>query len=263
MVPIETQDIANIDGEVLLEVDPNALGSLMLCKRDGPLADVNVRKAMNKAIDREAISEAVYDGAYEPAHGLWPDGHRFHDPAVDDAMTYDVDAARDLLAESEYPDGFEFDLYVLDAANIPVLTEVVQAQLAEIGITANLVPSSNYVADFLGAQKPGAGAVPTMSPGQQKLLQWSGESIGNTCLYDDPELNELKDELATVSDSSDEAVELWHAIEEYVVADQALSVLTLFSATPVAWDDGVLGAAAALPYPSLVFPDPRVTYVKA
>lgn len=262
-VPVETTDMNSVDGEVLLEVDANALGSLMLCKRDGPLADVNVRKAMNKAIDRAAISEAVYGGAYEPSHGLWPDGHRFHDPAIDEAMTYDVDAARGHLADSEYPDGFEFDLYVLEAANIPVLTQVVQSQLAEIGITANLVPSANYVADFLGAQKDGAGAVPTMSPNRQKLLQWSGESVGNTCFYEDPELERLKAELSTMADSSDEAVDLWHQIEQYVVEEQALSVLTLFSAQPVAWNGDVLGEAASLPYPSLLFPDPRITYVKA
>lgn len=247
--------------EVLAEVDPNRLMSMQLCKREGPLAEPQVRKAINKAIDREVINDVLFAGAFEPALGLWPEGHRFHDPDVEDAVAYDPEAARELLAEAGYADGFQFDIFMLEGGGVPEAMEIVQQQLAEIGVTAGLVRSPNYVTDFLQAQKPGAGAVPTMAPNRGKLRQWAGDALGNTCGYDDPELESLAAELASVSDTSDEAVELWHRIEQKVVADDTLSVFLLFGADPMAYDPERLGGVAAMPY-IVPVPDLRETYVR-
>jgi peptide/nickel transport system substrate-binding protein len=257
-----TQIPAIGNNEHLAVPNPNTLMTLMVCKREGPLADADVRKALNRAIDRDSINEAVFDGTYTPAHGLWPEGHRFHDPSVEDAVSYDPEAARELLAEAGYEAGFEFDLYVIQSGGMPEVTEIMQQQFAEIGVRANLIPSANYVADFLGAQKPGAGAVPTMSPNRLKLLQWSGESIGNTCGYQDPELESLEDELNAVSDTSDEAVDLWHQIEQKAVADDALSVFILFGSTIVGYDDDHIGNLKLMSY-TIAVPDIRETHVKA
>ena len=48
--------------EPVSKVSPNSAALMHMCKNEGPLADARVRKAINKGIDREAISEAVYYG---------------------------------------------------------------------------------------------------------------------------------------------------------------------------------------------------------
>ncbi|HEY6531775.1 MAG TPA: ABC transporter substrate-binding protein, partial [Acidimicrobiales bacterium] len=192
----------------------------------------------------------------------WPDGHRFHDPSVDESIAYDPDAAKQLLADAGYPDGFTTDIYVIQSGSMPEVTQIMQQQLDEIGVTVNLVPAPSYVADFLEARKPGFGAVPTMSPGRLKLLQWTGESVGNTCGYDDDELNALQTELNGVSDSSDEAVEIWHRIEQKAVAEDALSIFLLFGASIIGYDTSTVGDPTAFPT-TIIMPDPRATFVKA
>lgn len=247
--------------DVLVVNTPHRLMNFQVCKRDGPLADPDVRRAINKAIDREAINEAVFDGMYTVAEGLWPADHRFHDLEAEDAVSYDPDAARRLLREAGYPDGFTFDAYVLQEAGMPEVAQVAQQQLEEVGITMELVPAPDYIESFLGPQRSGVGLVPSMSPNRLKLDQWSGDSLSNTCGYDDPELDRLRAELGTVSDGSDEAAEIWHRIERKVVAEDALSVFLLFASNLVGYNTSAIGDVEVLPTTTqLYLPDPRVAY---
>lgn len=79
-----------------------------------PLADVRVRQALSKSIDRQTIIDALLGGnANLPSvpWGISPSGdginpEDFKDWA-DDLATYDLDGAKALLAEAGYPDGFE------------------------------------------------------------------------------------------------------------------------------------------------------------
>jgi peptide/nickel transport system substrate-binding protein len=50
----------------------------------------------------------------------------------------DLDRARELLAEAGFPDGFSLDLLTSEMAAYRANYEVLQAELAEIGITSNL-----------------------------------------------------------------------------------------------------------------------------
>lgn len=241
---------------------PDQTVAMQVCKRDGPLADPDVRRAINQAIDRDAISEAVYQGAAEPATQLWPEGHRFYDTAVADELAYDPEAARDLLAEAGYEDGFAFDLYVVPALGLPDAAQVIQQQLAEVGVTVDVIPSANFVDDFLAPQSAGAGLIPGNAEGLDKLSQWVGEALGNACHYDDPDLDALADQLAHVSQSSDDAVDLWNQVSEKVV-DDALGVFVLFRSGLAAYDSDRLVDVGAWPRGNVVVPDPRATSVRA
>ena len=90
---------ALIDGitgnlEVIDKVSPYSAAMMAFCKSEGPLADVRVRKAINKGMDREAISEAVYYGTAEPMTEPWPEGHRLYNPEVGDELAYDPEGAK-------------------------------------------------------------------------------------------------------------------------------------------------------------------------
>ncbi|NKB59556.1 MAG: ABC transporter substrate-binding protein [Alphaproteobacteria bacterium] len=100
-----------------------------------PLQDVRVRKAMAMAIDRKSLVARIMDGAGTPANqNVAPDvlGHAAALPGI----KYDVSAAKKLLAEAGYPNGFGLtihctnDRYVNDARICQALGQM----LARLGL---------------------------------------------------------------------------------------------------------------------------------
>jgi len=242
-----------------LRPDPGRMTFMQICKRDTPLSDARLRMAVQKAIDRDALNEAVFAGTGEPALGLWPEGHRYYNPDVVDDYEHDPEAVRELLAEAGSPDGFEFEAYVLQAASMPAAAEVIQAQLAEFGIEMTINAAPNYVDDFLGPGKPGMGLVPAMT--QNKMNQFTGDVLSNACDYDDPEITRLADEATRVSASSDEAVQIWNQVDE-IVGEDALAILILFGSNVAAYNTETLSEVALWPVGQIVVPDVRVTAVR-
>jgi peptide/nickel transport system substrate-binding protein len=260
----DATQLAGLSGnlEPLIIEDGDQTVAMQVCKQDGPLADPDVRRAINKAIDREAISEAIYQGTAAPATQIWPEGHRFFDPALAEELAYDQDAARELLEEAGYADGFSFDLYLVPALGLPDVAQVIQQQLAEVGVTIDIIPAANYVNDFLTPKKAGAGLIPGSAEGLEKLNQWVGDALANACQYSDPELDAVAEQLALVSQSSEEAVELWRQVNETVVSD-ALGIFVLFRSGLAAYDSDRLVEVGTWPKGSVVVPDPRATTVRA
>ncbi|HEY6532065.1 MAG TPA: ABC transporter substrate-binding protein [Acidimicrobiales bacterium] len=242
--------------------DNSRLTMLMMCKSDGALSDPNIRIAINKAIDREAINEAVFAGTNEPANQPWPENSQFYDPSLADVLSFDLEAAKQLVADSDYAAGFEFNAYTLQSAGMPDAAAIMKQQLEEIGATMNIVPAPNYVSDFLDPPRPGVGVVPAIPAGRSRLNQWTGDQISNTCDYNNPQLNDLITDLSKVSDSDPQAVELWNQISDIVV-NEALSGFILFGQNMIAYNEDKLAEATNFPATNITFPDLRRTSVKA
>ncbi|SFJ04316.1 peptide/nickel transport system substrate-binding protein [Bosea sp. OK403] len=100
-----------------------------------PLKDARVRKAMSLAIDRDAIVKRIMDGAAEPAYQYLPTGMS-GTLANPPKLAYDPAAAKKLLAEAGYPNGFQLtlsstnDRYINDSQ----ITQAVAQYLTQIGI---------------------------------------------------------------------------------------------------------------------------------
>jgi peptide/nickel transport system substrate-binding protein len=248
------------DLEQLTIADPNKMTYVMICKKDGPLADARVRQALNKAVDRDALNAALFDGTAVPSTELWPEGNRFYTESVGDVLAYDQEEAKSLLAEAGYPDGFTVDLTTLGALDLPAMAEVLQQQWAEIGVDANIDVASNFVEDYLAADKPGLGLIPGTDPGRAKIDQWVGQTLGNICKYSDPELDKLFADLATVSESSDEAKQMWDRVNE-ISTEDALSVFLTFSSKLGAYDSSTLHVEDVWPNGQFIVPDIYSSYM--
>ena len=75
-----------------------------------PLKDLRVRRALSKAINRQALVERMFEGSAIPAGGFLPDGFFGTSPRLKpDAL--DLDGARKLLAEAGYPNGFVLTIH--------------------------------------------------------------------------------------------------------------------------------------------------------
>ena len=107
---------------------------------DNPFKKKEVRQALYQAIDIEAIKKKVMRGLSEPAGIITFPGVTGYTKALDKRLPYDVDAAKQLLADAGYPDGFNVELrcpndrYVNDEA---ICTAVV-GMLGKIGVNVNL-----------------------------------------------------------------------------------------------------------------------------
>jgi peptide/nickel transport system substrate-binding protein len=248
--------------EAATRVSPNSAAMMHICKKDGPLADARVRQAVNKGMDREAISAAVYAGTAEPQTESWPEGHRLYNPEVGDVLAYDPEGAKQLLTEAGYPNGFSMDMYPIQAFNLDETAEVIKDQLGKIGITVNIVPTPDYVNQFLSPNAAGVGLYPSNVPGPTKVTAWTGDSMGNVCDYVNPEINALYSELTGVSEQSEDAVEIWFEIDR-IVAEEALSGFIVFRADVTAFNNEVFGDMELWPLGTWKVPNPFVTYVKA
>ncbi|MCR9105742.1 MAG: peptide ABC transporter substrate-binding protein [Gammaproteobacteria bacterium] len=75
----------------------------LLNTQAAPLDDVRVRKALAKSINRRQLIDSVMHGINEPAYSITPpDTLGYFPPKL---LEYDVDLARQLLAEAGYPNG--------------------------------------------------------------------------------------------------------------------------------------------------------------
>jgi len=74
-----------------------------------PLDDPLVRQAISHAIDREAIIDGIYEGVGTPAEGPLAPGVFGYDESVE-GIQYDLDRAKELMAEAGQEDGFELEI---------------------------------------------------------------------------------------------------------------------------------------------------------
>lgn len=104
-----------------------------------PFQDVRVRKAVQMSIDRQAILDALYGGRGQVEQGIFPHGLIGFNPDQEE-IKYDPEAAKALLAEAGYADGFDMEIAADSSASdtMTMALEIVSDQLAEIGINAEI-----------------------------------------------------------------------------------------------------------------------------
>ena len=124
-----------------------------------PFDRVEVRRAVNHAIDRQRINERLFDGVAVIAQSLLPPGLIGYDPSLH-GLEPDVDRARALMREAGYANGFrvEYRTWETDEFNNSGLLALIVEDLAAIGVNVEIKKhSATDAREPLG--KPGHGMV--------------------------------------------------------------------------------------------------------
>jgi peptide/nickel transport system substrate-binding protein len=206
--------------------DPLSVDYVWMNVRVKPFNDPRVRQAVAWALDRRAVLK-VWSGKGVVAGEFCPLGmpgarplHRY--PAPDRAR------ARQLLREAGYPNGFSTKLFGFTAEPYPREMSVLQQQLAEVGIRAELELSE--AASYWGFAGDTVNRVPCglfawyadyVDPSNFFDVLLNGERItpihnNNLGVFDDPSVNAaITRAMATVDDSLRAA--RWRAIDERIM----------------------------------------------
>jgi dipeptide transport system substrate-binding protein len=139
-------DIASMkkDTKINLMEQPGLnVGYLSFNTEKKPLDNVKVRQALTMAVNKQAIIDAVYQGAGQAAKNLIPPTMWGYNNDVKD-YAYDPAKAKELLKEAGMPDGFSIDLWAMPVQrpynpNARRMAEMVQADWAKIGVKAKIV----------------------------------------------------------------------------------------------------------------------------
>jgi peptide/nickel transport system substrate-binding protein len=154
MEPVPVQDVARVNASANAKaMQGPELRTIFLGmdqKRDellysnikgkNPFKDKRVRQAFYQAIDIDGIKRTVMRGASNPTALMVGPGINGFDANMNKRLPYDTEAAKKLMAEAGYPNGFEVtmncpnDRYVNDGE----ICQAVAANLSRIGVKINL-----------------------------------------------------------------------------------------------------------------------------
>ncbi|MEM7134765.1 MAG: nickel ABC transporter substrate-binding protein [Chloroflexota bacterium] len=256
---LQSGDLNAIGGEYLGSIPPESMAALeqnedvtilsaegttifyiAANQENSPLADRQVRQAINHALDRQGLADAIFGGRAEVAEGLFPPVIPYVTSAGVDTYTYDPDQARALLADAGWTlndagmlerDGepLEIDL-VVDQSRLPQtasMATAIQAQLQEVGIVLNLRMydysgwlDSFFAKDYDLIMRFSWG--PPYDP--HTLLAGAFHTVDTeetTISYADAELDALIDAVL-VSNDEDERQDLYNQIWQHLDAESAI-----------------------------------------
>lgn len=136
-------EVLRLEGNESIDIDVTPTLSyyyLALNNQSGPLADVRVRRALQLAIPMTDLVNSIFQevGATRAYTSFAPTNVAYSEALTEAFPDYDPAAARALLEEAGYPDGFNTVLYTPTDSARRQLGELIQAALSQIGITAEV-----------------------------------------------------------------------------------------------------------------------------
>src|SRR5690625_2403646 len=232
--PLSPSDIERVEGVEGLyadRVDSVALGYLGMNMNKEPFDDVRVRQAISMAIDKEQIVDGIYNGAGLTANGPLPPTVFGHHEELE-GLEYNVDKAKELLAEAGYEDGFSTSVWTNDSREHTDTATNVQAQLAEIGIDVEIevmelgayldeIGNGNHDMFILGWTNVTADADNGLYP----LFHSDNQGpSGNRTFIDMPELDEII-ESGRLEQDEEERMEIYQEAQEIILEEAPMVFL--------------------------------------
>jgi oligopeptide transport system substrate-binding protein len=233
-IPPEAITTAEDDfGDRFLERESSVFQYMGFPTYDDRFADKEVRQAFSMAIDREAISEAIFNGTRAPAYSAIS-------PVVDGAREdaceycqYDPEAAKEKLDASGFDVSQPIDLWFNAGGGHDQWVQAVGNQLREnLGIEYNLRGDLDFaqylpLADDQGFTGPFRLGWSMDYPSPQNYLEplYSTAALppngSNTAFYSNPEFDDLVRQ-GNTADDNDEAIEFYQQAEDILLEDMPI-----------------------------------------
>lgn len=242
---IPFNQISSLDASADLDAESfpaNFTSFLIFNQEFAPFADQRVRVAIAHALDRDAITESTLFGTGEPACSMVPPSMPYS--STPDCPQYDVDTAKSELAQTKWPNGFDVELTI---DNLPIsssVAQIVQSQLAEIGIdvTVKVVDSGQLYTTY-GQQAYQLGYAAWASdipdPDEQLTYMLDPDAGGNAYYtgYSNPEVTKLINEGRQTLDT-DKRAEIYAQVQD-IAAEQVPQYPISDQGYPYVWSTDV------------------------
>ena len=242
---VTISEIASLRTMFLAPIHAAEGGQATVTDQDGiplprnPFLDLRVRRALSRAINREALAERVMEGSAK-ATGQWlPDGAFGFNPAVK-PDPFDPDGAKRLLAEAGYPAGFRTTVLTPNDRwpNDSRLTQAVAQMWTRVGVrtTVDAVPYATFVQRRSRFEAPMSLSAWASSTGEATnylvniVNTASREHLtgsNNLWRYFDPAMDELTARASTTMDDTAREVLLREAVAHYAESLPYIQLLQL------------------------------------
>ena len=114
-----------------------------------PFTDPKVVDAVRYAVNRQEFADKLGFGYGQVTDQPFPESYVAYYPQSKNRYPYDPAKAKQLLAQAGHPNDLELDLVIPDA---DPAAEIVQSQLAAVGITVNIKVDKNWATPFFAKQ---------------------------------------------------------------------------------------------------------------
>ncbi|ODT83490.1 MAG: ABC transporter substrate-binding protein [Pelagibacterium sp. SCN 64-44] len=215
-----------------------------------PFSDLRVRQAMAHALDRQEIIDGATYGYGVPIGTHFAPHHPYY-LDLTDTYPYDPEAARALLAEAGYPDGFAASLKLPPVAYARLSGQIIASQFAQVGIRLELinVEWAQWLEDVLANKDFDLTIISHVEPFDIGIYADPDYYFG----YDNPEVQALNEQLnATIDDGERKA--LAQRIETIIAQDAVNGYLFELAQTGV-WNAKLDGMWQNAPIEGVVLRD--------
>lgn len=232
--PIQPNEVAGINNSDFAKVNQKASSSLAYLgfnTEKEPFNDPKVRQAISMLVNKEDISEGVYDGFGVLAKGpLAPGIFGYNEDAK--PVEYNVEEAKKLLEEAGYADGFKSSIWTNDNPQRQQIAVLIQEELKKVNVEvdinvmefgAYLEKTANGEHDMfiLGWSNPTGDA----DYGMYALFHSAQKgSPGNRSFYENKEVDKLLDEGRRESDP-EKRIEIYNKVQEHLIEDAPMVYL--------------------------------------
>lgn len=189
-----------------------------------PFDDPRVRQALNYAVDREGIIQALMFGQGLPARGPFaPTRSYTHHPGID-RYTYDPERARELLNEAGIPEDFEMTIHTFNFTDLRSVAEAVQGYLADVGIRVVVDPRDAVGMNTMWRDDPqfspstAAWNAGLINPDNDLIRSFHTEGWSNYGHYSNPHVDALIDQIVSTY-SEEERGALYRQVQELIIED--------------------------------------------
>ncbi|NHN34076.1 ABC transporter substrate-binding protein [Paenibacillus agricola] len=214
---------------------------LTLNLQKAPFNNINNRRAINFAINRDEINQIIYFGKFVPGFSFFSPAGFANDPSI--KVPYSVELAKEELKKAGNPDGFSFSFLSANDPQSMQLAQLFQSQLAKVGITMKIealdsaaITQKRNSGDW---EVTGGGWSGMIDPDQNSYAFIVTNAPFNYGKYSNTEVDKLMQE-ARESSSNDVRKKIYSQVSAILI-EEVPGIFTGYQPVVDVWTDKVQG----------------------